>query len=125
MVQPNSLTLPDDEIVRLYRENRVGDWAQMIKNLARINGATERQIVSILNRRTRDLGDAPTPTWTGSTYALIAPPKRPVAIDDILLKRINMVIKSLNSIISEAEKTKEMAESLKLGLEESAAGRRS
>lgn len=125
MVQPNSLTLPDDEIVRLYRENRVGDWAQMIKNLARINGATERQIVSILNRRTRDLGDAPTPTWTGSTYALIAPPKRPVGIDDILVKRINMVIKSLNHIISEAEKTKEMAESLKLGLEESAAGRRS
>lgn len=124
MVQPNSLTLPDDEIVRLYRDNRVGDWAQMIKNLARINGATERQIVSILNRRTRDLGDAPTPTWTGSTYTLIAPPKRPVAIDDILLRRIVMVLKGLDSISAEISRLRDLAESLKSGLEESADSRR-
>lgn len=120
MVKPNSFRLPDDEIVRLYKENRLGDWAKMIPSIARVAGATEQQLVSILNRRSDDLGMCPTPHWTGHTFVLVMPKPSVKSINDILLRRIQMARTHANAAIDEMKNLVKILNGIEAGIKENA-----
>ena len=118
MTTPNSLRLPDDEIVRIYREARPGTHAQSVKTLARVCGASERAIVSILERRSADLGMAPRPKWSGHTYGFITPTARSVAIDDVMRTRLMKMKHHIDNAQKEFEAMRKLLEAMEDGIQD-------
>lgn len=118
MARPNSFKLSDDDIVRLYKENRLGDWSKMIVSIARVAGATESDIVSILSRRSEELGSAPTPKMAGSTFTFIRPTARSVTLDDLLLRRVQTARNLARATISEMEEIVKLLGGVETGLRE-------
>lgn len=124
-LKPNSLRVPDDDIVRIYKENKHQDWAKQIKFLARLNGASEMDIVSILERRSSDLGAAARPVRTSaSDYGLIMPTPAPKAFEQVVLRRINTAKEKVSSAIKEMNSVLRMLEVLEDGVKENGAQNR-
>lgn len=119
MNAPNSFKLSDDDIVRLYKENRADDWGKMIMNLARVAGASDKDIVSILNRRSDELGTAPVPKMTGSTFSFIRPAVRSFSMDDLMLRRVQAAKQHAKEAIDEMESLVKLLDGIELGLRES------
>ena len=118
MTAPNSLRLPDDEIVRIYREARPGTHAQSVKTLAHVCGASERAIVSILERRSADLGMAPRPKWSGHTYGFITPAARSISIDDVMRTRLMKLKHYMENIQKEFDAMERLLEAMEDGLQD-------
>lgn len=117
MIKPNSLKMPDDDIVRVYKENRLKDWAKQINALARVNGVPEMAIVSILERRSDDLGAAAIPRRTGNTsYGLILPTPSPDAFDQVMLQRIAAIRTKVNSMEESAKSILRSLDALEEGI---------
>lgn len=117
VIAPDSLKIPDDDIVRIYRENKQGDWAKQVNFLARLNGASEMDIVSILIRRSSDLGAAARPVRTGpSTFGFVLPTPSPRAFDQVVLKRIEAARQKVEAAISELNSTLRTLDTIEEGI---------
>lgn len=117
VIAPDSLKIPDDDIVRIYRENKQGDWAKQVNFLARLNGASEMDIVSILIRRSSDLGAAARPVRTGpSTFGFVLPTPSPRAFDQVVLKRIDTARQKVEAAISELNSTLRTLDTIEEGI---------
>lgn len=119
IIAPNSLKIPDDDIVRIYRENKQGDWAKQVNFLARLNGASEMDIVSVLIRRSSDLGAAARPVRTGpSTFGFVLPTPSPRAFDQVVLKRIEVARQKVEAAISDLQSTLRTLDTIAEGIVE-------
>ena len=119
MVKPNSLKIKDDDIVRIYKENKQNDWGKQIYFLAHLNGASEMDIVSILERRSDDLGTAARPKRTSpNDYILILPTPSPRAFDQIALQRIDATKAKAKHAIDELKAVVRSLEMVEVSIKE-------
>lgn len=71
------MPLDEDTIIRLYGENRNGDWRKTISLLAHLNGVTDKALAMWLNARAIKLRGLPVPVPKGAGYMLVLPKETP------------------------------------------------